>query len=174
MQLCLHNRKPQWLKNRIWYCCDCKAWAASVQSFTLWQQATIETMRHNHSIIACLCHIYMGVSGESHIQHNANWEVATTSLLFTVNRTNRTYFCEGRTWLDFYILVTAPFGCDWKAQAASAQSFTLWQQATIEIMQSLYYCLFVPDWCCCSSRTSCSWWITHSTQRQRRGCNNIN
>jgi len=25
---------------------------------------------------------------------------------------------------------------------------------------------------CCSSRTSCSWWIAHSTQR--RGCNNIN
>ena len=26
---------------------------------------------------------------------------------------------------------------------------------------------------CCSSRTSRSWWITHSTQRHRRGCNNI-
>jgi len=25
---------------------------------------------------------------------------------------------------------------------------------------------------CCSSRTSRSWWITHSTQRHRRGCNN--
>jgi len=24
---------------------------------------------------------------------------------------------------------------------------------------------------CCSSRTSRSWWITQSTQRQRRGCN---
>ena len=27
--------------------------------------------------------------------------------------------------------------------------------------------------CCCSLRTSRSLWITHSTQRQRRGCNNI-
>ena len=26
---------------------------------------------------------------------------------------------------------------------------------------------------CCSSRTSRSWWIAHSTQRQPRGCNNI-
>ena len=26
---------------------------------------------------------------------------------------------------------------------------------------------------CCSSRTSRSWWITHSTQCHRRGCNNI-
>jgi len=25
---------------------------------------------------------------------------------------------------------------------------------------------------CCSSRTSRSWWITHSIQRQRRGCSN--
>ena len=55
-------------------CCDQKAWAVSVQSFTLWQQATIEIMCRNHSIIACLCHIYMGVilhahpiRGESHI-----------------------------------------------------------------------------------------------------------
>jgi len=24
---------------------------------------------------------------------------------------------------------------------------------------------------CCSSHTSCSWWITHSTQWQQRGCN---
>ena len=37
------------------------------------------------------------------------------------------------------------------------------------------YCLFVPyTYGCCSSRTSRSWWITHSTQRQRRGCNKSN
>jgi len=40
--------------------------------------------------------------------------------------------------------------------------------------QPLYYCLFAPHtYGCCSSRTSHSWWITHSTQCQRRGCNNI-
>ena len=39
-------------------------------------------------------------------------------------------------------------------------------------LQSLYYCLFAPRICgCCSSRTSRSWWITRSTQRQRSGCN---
>ena len=32
------------------------------------------------------------VRGESHIQRNANREVATTSLLFTTNRTDRTFF----------------------------------------------------------------------------------
>ena len=85
-----------------------------------------------------------------------------------------------------------------KARAACAQSFTLRQQATIEIMrrnhhpralvikfnrshvnidrvsppQSLY-CLLASHIYCCCSRTSRSWWITLSTQRQRRGCNNI-
>ena len=58
-------------------------WNASAQSFTLWQQA-IEITRRDHHIIACSRHIYMGVvlrahpvRGESHIQRNANREVAT-------------------------------------------------------------------------------------------------
>jgi len=39
---------------------------------------------------------------------------------------------------------------------------------------SLYYHLFVPHiYGCYSSRTSRSWWITHSTQCQPRGCNNM-
>jgi len=42
-------------------------------------------------------------------------------------------FCEGCTWHHLHILVKAPFCCDWKAQAASMQSFTLWQQAKKEI-----------------------------------------
>jgi len=55
-----------------------------MQSFTLWQQATIEISRRAHSISACLPHIYMGVvlhvhpvRGESHIQHNNKRVVAT-------------------------------------------------------------------------------------------------
>jgi len=69
--------KPKWH--------DRKARVACAQSFILWQQATIEIMCRNHSIIACSCHIYMGVilhahpvGGESQIWHNANREVATT------------------------------------------------------------------------------------------------
>jgi len=66
-----------------------KPWAASAQSFTLWQQAIIEITRRYHSAIACSCHIYkyMGVilrahpfRGESHIQRNVNREVATVYL----------------------------------------------------------------------------------------------
>jgi len=69
-------------------CCDQKARMTSVQSFTLWQQATIEITCHDHSIIACSRHIYMGVihhahpvCGDSHTQSNASGEVATISAI---------------------------------------------------------------------------------------------
>ena len=41
--------------------------------------------------------------------------------------------CEGWTPHDLHILVTAPFYCNRKAWAASAQCIAPWQQATIEI-----------------------------------------
>jgi len=50
-----------------------------------------EFVCHVHSIIACSCHIYMGVilrahpvHGESHNQRNINREVATTLVKCTV------------------------------------------------------------------------------------------
>jgi len=65
-------------------CCDRKARAACAQSFTLWQQATIEFTRRDHSIIACSRQTYMDVvlrahpvRGEPRIQRNASGEVAT-------------------------------------------------------------------------------------------------
>jgi len=73
--------------------CDRKAQTACALSFTLWQQATIEFTCRNYSIIACLCHLYMGVlfhahsiHGELRIQRNANWEVATVSLYLKLLR----------------------------------------------------------------------------------------
>ena len=42
-------------------CWDRKARAACAQSFALWQQATTEFTRHDHSIISCSHHIYMVV-----------------------------------------------------------------------------------------------------------------
>jgi len=74
------------------------------------------------------------IRGESHIQRNANGEVATTSPPFH-NETHRSHilFVKVFTQHDLHILVTAPFCCDRKARASSAQSFTLWQQATTEI-----------------------------------------
>jgi len=66
--------------------------------------------------------------------------------------------------------------CDQKTQEAIVQSFTLWQQATIEITwrdHSIIACSchIYSIYGCYSSRTSHSWWIAHSTQRQWRGCN---
>jgi len=42
-------------------------------------------------------------------------------------------FCEGCAWHHLHILVKAPVCSDWKGRAASAQTFTLWHQATIKI-----------------------------------------
>jgi len=72
--------------------CDWKACVANAQSFTLWQQATIEITYRDHSISACLRHRYMGVvvhahpiCNESHIPHNTNQEFATLATrLFTL------------------------------------------------------------------------------------------
>ena len=68
-------------------CCHRKAWAASAQSFTLWQQTTMEITRRDHSIIAFLCHKNMGVDlhahpvrGESHIQLSFTYSTSTDRL----------------------------------------------------------------------------------------------
>jgi len=81
------------LLNICWLCCDRKSRAGSAQSFTLWQQATIEIMRRrDHSVIACSCHMCMGVvlrahpvHGEPRIQRNTHGEVATIDSFLTPN-----------------------------------------------------------------------------------------
>ena len=136
------------------------------------------------------------VSGKSHIQcqrrgcNNISFSQRTAPIARS--------FCEGCTWHDLHILVTAPFCCNWKSLVASAWSFILWQQTVTEIMrhnhsshtlvimfnysqivsqvsknsQSFVYCLFAPHiYGCSSSCTSYSWWIAYSTQHQKRGCN---
>ena len=62
--------------------------------------------------------------------------------------------------------------CDRKARAAHKAFHTVAASSNRDHMPwSLYYCLFAPDiYGCYSSRTSRSWWIAHSTQRQGRGC----
>jgi len=82
-------------------------------------------------------------------------------------------FHEVWTWPDLQILPTAPLSCDRKARAPSAQSFTLWQQATLEIMRrnhSSIACLHHIIYAYCYSRISRSWWIAHPMQCERRDC----
>ena len=81
------------------WCCDRKSRAAYAQSFALWQQATIEFTCHDHSIIACSRHICM-VWFFTHIPFVVNHTINATPperlqqhpLLFTTNRTDRTFF----------------------------------------------------------------------------------
>ena len=52
-------------------CCDGKSWAACAQSFALWQQATIEITRHDHSwrtlvIMFNRSHVSIGRASTSH------------------------------------------------------------------------------------------------------------
>ena len=54
-------------------CCNQKARAAIAQSYTLWQQATIEITCHYHSILACRA-TYV-------------WVLFFANILFVVNRT---------------------------------------------------------------------------------------
>ena len=107
---------------------------ACAQSFTLWQQVPIEMTCHDHFIIACSRHVYMGVVLHAHpfmVNHTFNAtpteRLQQHPLLFTTNCTNRTLFLLSLVynWHDLHILVTAPFGYDRKARAACAQSFTL-------------------------------------------------
>ena len=128
-------------KNHLlnWCCCDRKSRAAYAQSFAPWQQATIEITRRDHSIIACSRHTHIFLFF-AHIPVVVNHTINATppegcnnipSFLKRTTPIARS-LCEGWTPHDLHILVTAPLCCDRKSRAAYAQSFTLWQQATIE------------------------------------------
>jgi len=72
------------LQSVSYYCCDPNARGASAQSFEPWQDATTEITRRAHASAECSRYVYNSVvlgahsiHGESHIQHNANGEVAT-------------------------------------------------------------------------------------------------
>ena len=81
-------------------------------------------------------------------------------------------FCDGCIWHDLHILGTAPS----KTLSGKCTKFhtVAASNSGDHLTRSLCYCLFVPHiriYGCYSSRTSLSWWIAHSTQRQPRGCN---
>ena len=151
-----------------------------VQSLT--SLVSPEITRHDHSIIACSRHIYVWCCSS---RTSRSWWITHSTQHHRRGCNNIPSFLqrtapiarslgEGWTPHDLHILVTAPFCCDRKSRAAYAQSFALWKQATIEFTRhdhSIIACSHhIYEWCC-SSRTSRSWWITHSTQHHQRGCN---
>jgi len=105
------DRQRMWKNGEGSRCCDQKARAATTQSVTLCEQATIEITRRDHSIIACSRHIYIGVAlrshsvrGESHIQRDANREVATEVYLNRLRkvRLNDKIYTQYILQLNFY------------------------------------------------------------------------
>jgi len=142
---------------------------------------SLEITRHDHSIIACSRNIYVWCCSSrtsrslwitQSTQHHRRVCNNIPSFLQRTAPIARS-LCEGWTPHDLHILVTAPCCCDRKSWAAYAQSFALWQQATIEFTchdhssrtlllrsivdivsitrdytpRSLYYCLFAPHIC---------------------------
>jgi len=113
----------QWLTICTQYCCDRKSRAACVQGFALLQQAAIEFTCHDHSIIACSCHIYVWCSSRT----SHSWWIAHSTQHHQRGCNNIPSFlqrtapiarslCGGWPWHDLHILVTARFCCDRKSE----------------------------------------------------------
>jgi len=140
-----------------------------------------ELPRHDHSFIACSRHLYVWCCSS---RTSRSWWITQSTQHHRRGCNNipsfsqptaqiARFLCEGWTPNDLHILVTAPFCCDRKSRAACAQSFTPWQQATIEFTcrdhsprtlvvtfnrsqvnigrastpRSLFYCLFASQIC---------------------------
>ena len=163
-------------------CCDRKSWAAYAQSFALWQQATIEITRQDHSIIACSRHIDINIlcvhPVNGLVNHTFNAmpleRLQQHPLLFTMNRTDRVFLWRLHTARPPHsghstILL--------RSEILSGICAKLCTVATINnrdhLTRSLYFCMFAPHSyiIVLRIRTSRSWWITHSTQCHWRSCN---
>jgi len=168
-------------KEVYFLCCDKKARAASAQSFTLWQQVTIEITWWDHSIIAYWHHMCMGIA----LNARTVWVNRTFStipieglqkhrLLFATNCTDHTFFLS-----RLHLARLAYPGHSTTLLRLESPSSKCAKIHTVAASNnrdhtpsSPYYCLFVPHiYGCCPSCTSRSWWIAHSTQRQPRDCN---
>jgi len=146
---CVAIGKPEWQVRKASHCGSKQQWRSCTAialciccslCSIVHKLVSAEIPRRNHSIIACSCHIHgccsLHTSCSWRITHSmqANWEVTTTyppfynephwSHIFSVKVAPGTTFTP---WSQHH------FVWDRKAWEASAQSFTLWQQATIEI-----------------------------------------
>ena len=119
-------------------------------------------------------------------------------LLYTTNRTDRTFFLWRfhTSWPShpghstILLRPESPSGMCAKLPTVAAsnnrvhapqsisvyvrhqvQSFTRWYRQSFHAAITLLLLVRATCIYCCSSRTSRSWWITHSMQRHRRGCN---
>ena len=76
------------------FCCDRKARAACARRFALWQQATMEITRRDHSIIACSRHLYIGVVRRAHsVAHTSHNRHLTTILVMHHRSKKKLFVC---------------------------------------------------------------------------------
>jgi len=145
---------PLVLGTRFGSCCDWKCWAAYAQSFAPWQQATVEITRWNHSISDCSCHI--------------NILVFFVHILFVVNPVPS--LRGGFGGLSPPNRVLNPPNQIWN-------TINHWRLYQLFNFKPPRHKRKAPPHECKAPLVKISWrrsgWITHSTQRYRRGCNNI-
>jgi len=131
-------------------------------------------------LLACATHIYFRSSRTSRswwITKSTQrhwWGCNNIPSFLQWTTPNARLLCEGWTRHDLHILVTAPFCCDRKSRAAYAQSFALWQQATIQIMRLnlSYCCLLAPRIYIFVLRAHpVRGEVTQWTQHHQRSCN---
>jgi len=97
-------------------CCDRKSRAAHAQSFTLWQQATIEFTCHDHSITACSRQIYV-VLFLAHIPFVVNCAFSATP----TERLQQQLAFFARLFFNFFRSALPPCG-QWPLGVASFRS----------------------------------------------------
>jgi len=121
-------------------CCDQRAQEASVQSFTL-------TTQQDHFIFAW------------HYQYHINIGVVLGQHSLLLQRTTpiTRYFCQGMSGIAFTFWSQHHYCYNWKAWAASMESFTLQQQATTNLIHHDYTLIA----CSCHILMRHSWCASH-------------
>jgi len=162
------------------FCYDQKARAASAQSFTLWQQATMEITRRDHSpsILVNMSHcsqvnIGRASTPQSLFAYASHYFQLFTSWYWQRFQAAITLLLLLRaTYIWMLLFAHIPFVVNHTFNATPSERLEQ-QQANVEVAwqhQSIIVCLcHIYIYGCCSLRTSCWWWIAHSTQRQMRG-----
>jgi len=134
----------------------------------------------DHSIIACSHHVYI-LLFFAHIlfvvnhTFNTTVEVATTSPYFHNEPHQSHILCEiaepGTTFTSWsqhhFVAIGKP-----ERYMRKASHYGSKQQQRSQAVITLLLLVDTTYIYCCSSRTSRSCWITHSTQCHQRGCNN--
>ena len=148
---------------------------ACAQNFAPWQQATIERSCSQSLLLLLARATYIMVLFFTHLPFVVNCTINATppkrlqqhSLLFTMNRPDRTFFVWrlnsarpphlGHSIISLQSEILSGMCAMLRTVAPSNNK---------DHARNLIIYFY-------SSHTSCSWWITHSAQHHQKGCNTI-